>query len=171
MARWRRPYRVTASMALPAIVACLILAGSCVLITNLVRESGPSELILAPVPLAMAAVLWRHSRVGVVVSDHGVRVRRFFETRTFNWSSVARIDPGPRNYSLLGYRSSHPAIWIALKDGGPVETPLTQAAFLAEPVLPGQMARVYLGERAFNAALQTLRETHSRSLSGAPRES
>jgi hypothetical protein len=164
---WRRPHRLTLSVAGQYALAVGVFTGASVLLGNLYAEGGVYELVFMGQPmLLMVLALWRDGLVGVFVSGKGVRVRTFGTTQTIPWSSVARIDAGPEGHQRLGGRL--PAIWVVLIDGRRVETPLMQGTILFEPLaLPGRMRRVFLNTKTFNATLQALRGAQMQSVARA----
>jgi hypothetical protein len=66
-------------------------------------------------------VAWRVSMVGVWIGDRGVRVSTVARTRVVPWADLDRVWLAPAaNYDAL-------ALWISLRDGTELETPIWRA--------------------------------------------
>jgi hypothetical protein len=64
---------------------------------------------------------WRMMRIGIYVSDAGVRIRTTLRTRSVSWSDVAAVDLAP---ATLGAEVD--AVWLRLAGGGHIETPVSR---------------------------------------------
>lgn len=60
---------------------------------------------------------WRMTRVGLCASSTALRIRWIQRTRTVLWADIARIE-------VMGAPLTRDTIWLTLKDGQRIETPI-----------------------------------------------
>jgi len=111
-------------------------------------HSVAAVLILLPIPGIWLAFAWRLARIGLVISDVGIRTRWLFRTRTFGWDQVERFHTA-RDILAPG------RLWIELTDGIHVRTPIQRVRHL----LPGAALAdggAWLKPDRYEALLRTL---------------
>jgi hypothetical protein len=114
------------------------------------RRTVGALLIVLPPLGAWLTLAWRLARIGLVVSEIGVRVRWLYRTRTFSWDRVRRFHTAR---DILA-----PArLWIELTDGTRVRTPIQRVRnmLLGSPLSDGG---TWLTPDRYDALLQTLRD-------------
>jgi hypothetical protein len=110
-------------------------------------------------------VVWRSHRAGVFVSEHGIRIRHLIRTRTIAWPDVAGIDSKPA--LLLGTATDRTAIWVRLRGGGSVETPV-QRSGTGSGVTVYKMSGQVLNRTAYDKTLHILRSRLRETITNAP---
>ena len=78
----------------------------------------PTAVVLMP----CAFLALRHTRSGVYVSDHGVRVRRVLSTRTLRWVELYAVTSRPDGLRAL--RTRRVVLWLEPLRGNPFPTPI-----------------------------------------------
>jgi hypothetical protein len=111
-------------------------------------QSVVAVLIALPLPGIWLMFAWRFARIGLVISDVGVRIRWIHRTRTFGWGQVERF------YTARDILA--PArLWIELTDGSQVRTPIQRVRhmLLGSPLADGGP---WLTPDRYEALLRTL---------------
>ncbi|HZM75228.1 MAG TPA: hypothetical protein VFC19_05850 [Candidatus Limnocylindrales bacterium] len=104
--------------------------------------------------------VWRMNRTGAYVSDQAIRLVRLLRTRKLPWTQVAEVYSAP---AMLGTRAtSRNAIWVRLRDGSRIETPIQCRAGRLGISMHANIGRL-LSPTRFDATLQVLREAHRRA--------
>ncbi len=80
-------------------------------------QSVIAVLIVLPFPGIWLTFAWRLARIGLVVSDVGVRIRWLLRTRTFGWNQVKGFHTA-RDILAPG------RLWIESTDGNRVRAPI-----------------------------------------------
>jgi hypothetical protein len=100
----------------------------------------------------------RAVRVGLLISDHGVRIRRFWSTRTLAWHEIAAVGTLPAEF-IRG-----PALWIMTRRKGefvrlvtPIRRALPRRPFRRRRDQPWPATRV-LSPTEFDQVLRLLRQ-------------
>jgi hypothetical protein len=102
-------------------------------------EELPGLMAVITFMLLWTLASWRLSRMGVYISDRGVRVRRFSRTRTEPWSSIARFEDQPVTKGLGSWSArilEMRTICVILRDGHTIETPLGYRSTQSTAFLP-----------------------------------
>lgn len=121
-----------------------LIVGVVMLLTVTVRilRSDANPLILLGLwgfMLICLGFVGRLYRVGVYVSDRGVRVVNVLHTRTLTWAEVNRVYLAPLKVPVIGtWPTMATSIWIELADGKKIQT-----------MLNSQSAEFLLRRRAF----------------------
>ncbi|MFC0527177.1 hypothetical protein [Phytohabitans kaempferiae] len=110
------------------------------------------SVVAVPIVLPLLGIwltfMWRFARIGLVISDVGVRIRWLLRTRTFGWNQVQRFHTAR---DILA-----PArLWIELTDGSQIRTPIQRVRYL----LPGATladGSAWLTPDRYKALLRTL---------------
>jgi hypothetical protein len=175
MGQWQRPYRATASMlwgwfvfGLSALVAVLAIAG--IALGEYARESQPVLGFVAFFSFFafVQTFILRTVRAGLVFNDEAVRVRHIFRTRTIPWREIAAFDSRPARLPLLDRDTAREAIWISLRDGTALETPVQRSIGLLIFSMKMQKNNgVVLSAEEYGKTLDLLRARHR--VRGAPR--
>ncbi|MFJ9739864.1 hypothetical protein [Streptomyces sp. NPDC101166] len=120
--RWRRPYRPgpwrVAVAALSLLIASYVLLAAVVIgLTGSPSEAGA---VFGLSLLVIAAAL-RLLRMGVWVSERGLRHARFFLTRTVTWNQVAAVRTVQQPVRWLGLPRTlqGQALTLVRRDGSP----------------------------------------------------
>jgi PH (Pleckstrin Homology) domain-containing protein len=103
--------------------------------------SRPGAVGIVVFAALWTAGAWRMSRMGVWVSDSGVRVRTFLRTRTVAWPDVARFEIRAATQGQGGRYAADlraQAVWMVLKDGAAIQTPIGFSLSKASSYLPSK---------------------------------
>lgn len=124
--RWQRPYRPTPGMVIAALLQVFTAIFAVSITAAVLFTAGSGALVALVVAYAFLALLlvvgWRLLRVGLAVSDRGVRIRRLLRTRTLAWSQIDQVHSRPAR--RFGRETHRQAIWVLPRGGPPVETPV-----------------------------------------------
>lgn len=104
---------------------------------------------------------WRLNRTGIYISDQALRITHPWRTRILPWTEVAKIHSQPA--MLAGWATARHAIWIRLRDGSQIETPIQcrpTASFGSGPL---KNIGPVLSRTNYDASLQALREAQKRA--------
>ena len=115
----------------------------------------------------------RWNRLGVFVSDHGLKIRRFWRTRTLPWAQVSSIETGKASTPAFSlWSGNEQAIWVRRDNGTWIETPLVHAESAAVFFYQNWRAsRRSLHSETFHETLETIRQRHAHATPAAPRSS
>src|SRR5262245_53630432 len=78
------------------------------------------------------AFAFRLNRLGLFISHHGVRVRKFLTTRTLAWQDVAGFEVRPISFPVAGFISTMMggrAIWVITAGGPDIQTYVSYSSF------------------------------------------
>jgi hypothetical protein len=189
MFRWRRvggtPFQVVVSSLFTAVGAVATLGLLFLLIRGIILgtlQSWPGVLFAVLFLAAWTAFAFRMSRVGVFVSDTGVRNRSMLRTQTIPWANVKRFETRPMTKGLgssyAGMLRAH-AVWILLSDSSALQTSLVfrdKTSFLPAKGLTklgdvvtgpafaaGEEIGMSLTDKDIQKALRELRAAHQAS--------
>ncbi|MBP2320644.1 hypothetical protein JOF56_001029 [Kibdelosporangium banguiense] len=136
MFKWRRvggtPVQVVAPLVFTAVGAAatlgvlfLVIRG--IIIRGHLQPGWPAVLLVVLFLAAWTTFAFRMSRIGVFVSDIGVRNRSILRTQTIPWANVKRFETRPMikglGSSYAGMLRAH-AVWILLRDSSALQTSL-----------------------------------------------
>jgi hypothetical protein len=100
----------------------------------------------------------RAVRIGLLINDHGVRIRRFWSTRTVAWNEIAAVGTLPAEFVRA------PALWIMARRKGkfvrlvtPIRRALPHRPFRRREDPPWPTNRV-LSPTEYDQVLQLLRQ-------------
>jgi hypothetical protein len=120
MRRWQRPYRFAYATAVGLSWLAIAGAGAVFAVVDLLAGGRWHTVDL--VFWVGTVLLFRLVRLGVYVSDAGVRVRNCWWTHTLRWSEVAVVEAVPAG--PLGRES----VRITTRDGRVVRTPVRRGS-------------------------------------------
>ncbi|HEX6683393.1 MAG TPA: hypothetical protein VF062_11385 [Candidatus Limnocylindrales bacterium] len=104
---------------------------------------------------------WRMHRTGVYVNHEALRLVHILRTRTLPWAEVAEIYSAT---AMLGARpTSRNAIWVRLRDGSRIESPVQCRADWLGISMHGNAGRV-LSPAGFDETLIELQDAHRRAI-------
>lgn len=157
MRKWTES-RITTRLMM-AIFAAAILIWAAVYLAAIQGSGSDStvakDIILGGLACAAAAIVLgvtaRNSMVGVYVGERGLIIREALRTRTFLWEQIEAIEGRPGR--VLGGDSGRMSVWLTLRSGDQVETPIQRRG---DGGLP-QRGRTFLTPDEFDEALQELR--------------
>jgi hypothetical protein len=136
MFKWQRvggmPIQMVGTSVFTAIGGAATLGILFMVVRGLIRgtfesSAWPGVLFVLLFLTAWTAAAYRMGRVGVFVSDIGVRNRSMFRTRTIPWADVKRFETRPMVNSVVGSFASMlraNAVWILLTNGTELQTGL-----------------------------------------------
>ncbi|WP_436530699.1 hypothetical protein [Actinoplanes sp. HUAS TT8] len=132
MIRWRRPYPWTFMDIVGAIFTVVGTGFAIVLAVAVVTTAPRLEELSGVLAAAVFLAVWltavnRLTRAGIYLSDHGVRLRGVFRTRTFVRAEIAEAVSAPAE--LFGRPTARQAIWLVLRDGTRIEAPVQERTF------------------------------------------
>ncbi|MEJ2852381.1 MULTISPECIES: hypothetical protein [unclassified Saccharothrix] len=126
--------------------AVLVLFAAIAVLLLVFRLRSGAAGVESLVPLLWAAVLFRATRVGLYISDHGLQSRFFWRTTTLGWHEIAGAEIHPE-----GLINPGGALWITRHHDAPQKTPLFWARF--PPVHGRSEAQVVAAAHQIHSAL------------------
>jgi hypothetical protein len=156
VARWERPYGPDVGFVLALIlfaVGALTSVFGMIYLVTAWQWNGPYVFVVVA-----TVALGRAVRVGLLINDGGVRIRRFWSTHTLAWDEIAAVGMLPAEF-LRG-----PTLWIMTRRKGKfvrLVTPIRRARphrpFRRREDQPWPTTRV-LSPTEFDQVLRLLRQ-------------
>jgi Bacterial PH domain len=113
--------------------------GSC----SLGQTLGPLYFVL-PVPIGFLIAAWASYRATTTLTDDGIKVRAFFENRTYPWSEIRRVINIEERRYLNGIRSgTERKVVVELVNGKRRD-------------LPAPLAGLFVGKQRYQASVRLI---------------
>jgi Bacterial PH domain len=117
--------------------------------------SDPTRVLTAALAVTWLLGSWRILRIGVYVSEYGVRIRGLARSRTLRWTEIESFALDQVVHRLGGFElPRETTVRIRCRDGRLVSTPLW-AQGIDFHSRPGTFREVYQGLRERHLAAQT----------------
>jgi hypothetical protein len=124
MTRWRPifPKRTVFGVVLAGIPGLLLIILPISAITGATTGATRDLIIICSLLGLFTLAAWRLSRMGIYLSDRGVRVQYLADSDVVEWADMQRVAVWTRQRRWLIFTEEVQEIWLVLRDGDPVNT-------------------------------------------------
>ena len=126
---WRPifPARTVIGVVLAGIPGLFLIIIAISAITGTTTGATRDLVIVCGVLGLFTLAAWRLSRMGIYLSDRGVRIQHLADSDVVEWADVLRVAVWTRRNRWLIFTEEVQEIWLVVRDGDPVGTSVTRS--------------------------------------------